>query len=257
MRKWIISGDWHVPWEDKKAIELMLLICDDLVLKNSLEGIILNGDVADMYFVNTFGRDPSIKLYIMDERQAVTMRLRNLSMRYPGVKKIFVVGNHEQRFAKYFSNKCPELYGLMDLDTFLGITENGYQIIEYGPYQKYLIPETDIIVRHEPNGGGQHSSRNTVMRSSANVIYSHTHQIQESSIVSIDERVLSGINIGCMCDFKNPEAPFQYVQGHHNWQLSFCVVTVISRNLWFSEVVKIKQRSKERYAYFEGKLYQN
>ena len=256
MDQYVVAGDFHVPFEDKKALSLLFTICDHLYKRGTLTGIILNGDIADFYFVNSYGKDPDLGVHLKDEQIAIHRLLRRFKESYPASKKVFIQGNHEARLQKFFKSKCPELFGLISLEEFLQLDYFEFEHISYTPNQAYITPNTDILIRHEGVSNGVGAARMTALKSSGVVIFSHTHQISEANMNSLDGKELMGLNIGCMCDFKNPKAPFQYVKNHHQWRLGFCVISVIDSKLWFAKMIKIKEREDKYYCLFEDSLWE-
>ena len=255
MKRYVIAGDFHIPFHNSKAYKLFLQITTSIYESKQLEGIILNGDISDFYFCNQHGKDPALGAHLKDERRESQKILKDISTRFLSVDKTFITGNHCTRLMRFFQSKAPDLYGIMDLNEFLGLELFGYKEVPHTPDQAYQIPGTDIVVRHEGISNGVNATRATVQKAVSSVIFSHTHRIALSNINTLGGRELTGINIGCLCDFKNPQAPFQYVKGHHQWQLGFAVVTVLDNGTWFYDIVHIREKGKKLYCKFDSNVY--
>lgn len=228
----LIIPDCHIPYEDKRAYELMLRVGIDLIP----DEIVILGDYADFYGVNSHGKSPGIVETLKDEVQAVIDRLTELNKLFPTAKKIFIEGNHEYRLARYISNSAPELFGMIGVKELLKLDDLGFKFIPYGPNQKYRILGSSLFARHEPLGGGTHVAHGTVNKAMASVIFGHTHRIQESQAVAMNGQNFRGISSGWLGNCKHPI--FSYVKNHHQWALGFSVLHVVG-DIWFNQLVHI------------------
>jgi len=248
----LIIPDCHIPFEDRRAYELMLFVAHNL---SGLKEIIILGDYADFYDINSHGKDPAVTMKLREERVAVCKRLKELQVNFPDTRKIFIEGNHEYRLARYLANKAPELFDTIRVDEFLGLEQYGFEFVPYGPDQQCTVLGSELIARHEPIGGGVHCAHSTVVKASNSVIFGHTHRIQESQIVSLNGDNYRGISSGWLGDKDHPV--FKYVKNHHQWALAFSIVTVLSNNEWFNQIIQIIPRNGKYYCVVDGYFYEN
>ena len=248
IKRALIIPDCHIPYEDKRAYELMLKVAQDV---DPTEIVIL-GDYADFYAVNSHGKDADMAgLTLMDEVYEVIKRLKQLNRLFPKAKKVYIEGNHEYRLARYINSKCPDLYGAVDMKTILELNLLGYEYIPYGPNQKYPVLGSKLIARHEPLAGGKHVAQNTVEKAMHSVIFGHTHRIQEAQVVTIDGDNYRGISSGWLGDKTAPV--MQYVKNHHQWAHAFSVLNVLEDGTWFNSLVHIVNYK----CYYDGYVYEN
>jgi hypothetical protein len=250
-RRALIIPDCHWPYGDLKAWQLMLDVA--LHIKPKIDEIILLGDFADFYAVNSHGKTPGMPDLLKDERRQVCIKLKQISAVFPRARKIYIEGNHEYRLIRYITNKCPELFGCFDTASFLALEQYGFEFIPYGPYQKYNVLETPLLARHEPMMGGLHCAHGTVTKASCSVIFGHTHRIQQSQIVAMDGDEYRGISTGWLGGKNHPV--FSYVKNHHQWSLGFSVVTE-HKGLWFNDLVHIIVKDDRYHCIFEGRIYE-
>ena len=248
----LIIPDCHIPFEDKRAYDLMLYVASNLT---GLKEIVLLGDYADFYDINAHGKDPAVAIKLRDERVAVCKRLKELATYFPDTKRVYLEGNHEYRLARYIASNSPELYGEVVVDEFLALDVYGFEYVPYGPNQQYKVQGSSLIARHEPIGGGVHCAHSTVTKASNSVIFGHTHRIQESQIVSIDGECYRGISSGWLGDKYSPV--FNYVKNHHQWSLAFSIVNVLSNGLWFNQLIHIIPKGNKYYCVVDGYFYEN
>lgn len=248
VKKALIIPDCHIPYEDKRAYELMLKVAKDV----DPDEIVILGDYADFYAVNSHGKDMAVQNGLLqDEVHEVVLRLAELKKLFPKAKRVFIEGNHEYRLGRYINSKCPDLYGVFDTASVLELNVLGYEFVPYTPDQKYRVLGSKLIARHEPLAGGKHVAQNTVEKAMHSVIFGHTHRIQEAQVVSIDGENYRGISSGWLGDQNSPV--FQYVKSHHQWALGFSVVNVLDDGTWLNSLVHIINYK----CYYDGYIYEN
>ena len=233
IRTALIIPDCHIPYEDKRAYQLMLDVATDL----DPDEIVILGDYADFYAINSHGKSPDMTHILQDEVSEVVSRLIELKKLFPNAKRVFIEGNHEYRLGRYIASKCPDLYGVVHTKGILELDILGFEFIPYGPTQKYNVLGSNLIARHEPLAGGKHVAQNTVEKAMASVIFGHTHRIQEAQIVTMKGDNYRGISSGWLGDSRHKV--MQYVRSHHQWAQGFSVVRVLEDGTWFNSLVHI------------------
>lgn len=248
VKKALIIPDCHIPYEDKRAYELMLLVAKDV----KPDEIVILGDYADFYAINAHGKDAAIKSGLLqDEVHEVVMRLSQLNKMFPKANKVFIEGNHEYRLGRYINARCPDLYGVFDTASVLELKTLGYEFVPYGPNQKYRVLGSKLYARHEPLAGGKHVAQNTVEKAMHSVIFGHTHRIQEAQVVTMGGENYRGISSGWLGDTEHPV--FGYVKGHHQWAHAFSVVNVLDDGTWLNSLIHIIDYK----CYYDGYIYEN
>jgi len=233
MKTSLIIPDVHIPFHDRRAYELTLVVAATI----SVDEVVLLGDYADFYGVSSYAKDPGIGIRLDQEVREVNKHLDELQDLLPNADIVYIEGNHESRLTRYIQGKCPELYGVADVPKLLNLKERGIKWIPYGPGQMYKVAGSHLIARHEPMGGGEYPAGSTVKKAGASVIFGHTHRIQEFQTVTIDGCNYRGINAGCLVDVSSPV--MQYVQSHHQWALGFNIVHSLSDRTFFANSVHI------------------
>jgi predicted phosphodiesterase len=246
-KKALIIPDCHIPYEDQRAYELMLAVAKDV----DPDEIVILGDYADFYAINSHGKDAAMNGVLQDEVYYVIERLKEIKRLFPNAKKVYIEGNHEYRLARYINSKCPDLYGVVDTQSILELNLLGYQFVPYGPNQKYQVLDSKLIARHEPLAGGKHVAQNTVEKAMHSVIFGHTHRIQEAQIVTIHGENYRGISSGWLGD--TTHSVMQYVKGHHQWAHGFSIVNVLDDGTWFNSLIHIVNYK----CYYNGYVYEN
>lgn len=234
VKRALVIPDCHIPYEDKRAYDLMLEVAQDF----DPDEIVILGDYADFYAINSHGKDADmLGIKLIDEIHEVWARLDELQLLFPNAKKVFIEGNHEYRLARYINQKAPDLFGLVDTSSILNLEERGFHFVPYSPNQKYHILGSSLIARHEPLSGGKHVAQNTVEKAMHSVIFGHTHRIQEAQTVTIHGENLRGISCGWLGD--SGSSVMQYVRSHHQWAHAFSLVTLLPDGTWFNHLKHI------------------
>lgn len=229
-----IIPDCHIPYEDKRAYQLMLDVFKD---SPALEAIYILGDYADFYSVSSHGKSPWVKNLLKDELYEVHSRLKELRKLFPKKRIVYIEGNHEFRLARYIEKNCPDLFDLIGCEELLKLNEYEIEFVPYGPNQFVQVEHANLYARHEPISGGVHVAHGTVTKAMRSVIFGHTHRIQESQIVSIDGDNFRGISSGWLGDTSSDI--FNYVKSHHQWAHGFSLVTILKDGSWFNQLCHI------------------
>lgn len=234
----LIIPDCHIPYHDKKAYDLMLNSAIATYGANNIHEVVILGDYADFYAINSHGKEASMSgAKLKKEVAAVNKELDRLDQLFPNAKKVFIQGNHEYRLERYIDRQCPELFGIVGTEELFRLKERGWHYVPYGPTQLYQILGSRLYARHEPYAGGVHVAHGTVVKAGCSVIFGHTHRIQEAQVVMANGENHRGISCGWLGD-KNSKV-MQYVKSHHQWCLGFSVCSVLPDGTFFNNIIHI------------------
>ncbi len=246
LKKALIIPDCHIPSEDKKAYSLMLKVAKAL----KVDEIVILGDFADFYAVNSHGTHPQVIPMIIDEVEAVKKRLDQLDEMFPKAKKIYIEGNHEFRLERFLLQKAPALFGVTSTEHLLDINRRkNWKFIRYAPNQSHKVLGSKLKARHEPLAS---SAKATAAKALTSLVYGHIHRIEESHIVGLDGTNHVCFSVGWLGD-KSYDKIFGYVKTHHQWQLGFGLVYSDKKtNYFYHEKVHILDNYT---CVVNGKLY--
>jgi hypothetical protein len=149
-------------------------------------------------------------------------------------KKTFISGNHEHRLERFIFNKCPELFGITEIEGLLKLESRGYRAIPYGPRQKYQILGSKLFARHEPLSS---SAKASAAKALCNLVFGHIHRIEQSYVVGLDGK--SHVNFSCGWLGDERSKAFDYCK-HNQWQLGFALVRVDEKTkMFYHQIVPI------------------
>lgn len=245
--------DTHIPFEDQRAYSLMLKVFKYIHRKYGLACITLLGDYIDLYGLSFYEKDPSFgdlaDLYDR-EIECANKRLDELDSLFPESKKLYIEGNHEFRFKKYFKLNGGPLRRRLTVPKELKLGERPkWTWVPYHKHQAVQILGSPLWARHEPFGTAQPMKQ--AEKSGDSFIYGHTHQIGEGHYTTkLTGREVSAINSGCLIDFG--AKCFDYVKDRPSWRHAFTVAWV-SKKDFHHQVVRI---TKDYACIFDGKRFE-
>jgi len=198
-KKLAIIGDLHVPFHDEDAVETAL----DKIESESVDSILINGDLLDFYQLSFHEKDPR-KVKFKDEIEAGKQFFGYIRSRFPDIPIYFIPGNHENRFERYLRIKSAELLDMDEfrLDVILKVAEHR---IEYIPFRTKVV-FGDFLIEHGdkiPGAGGVVPARTALMRFKTNCVVNHFHKSSQSSqrvYGTEDSKSINGYSVGCLCD---------------------------------------------------------
>lgn len=215
-----------------------------------LAEIVILGDYADFYFVNSHGKHPLMFQTTKEEIDAVNKCLDELDTLFPDVKKVYLEGNHEYRLERFLCNKAPELFGMSDWKDLFKLRERPNWItVNYGAGQYYRVLGTDLYARHEPISMG--GAKASLGRGPFNLVYGHTHRADEAMARRPDGKPVVHFSPGWLGDFRKDKV-FGFVKSQPNWRQGFAWVYTENRSYDFKyQIVSAEGRS----FLTNGKLY--
>jgi predicted phosphodiesterase len=244
-----VINDIHIPCHDPRAVDLVLDIFEDM----SLDEIILNGDILDVYLLNSHGpKHPDFQGTLEWEFEEGNKFLDKLQKKCPNTKIIFNAGNHEYRVDRFVINNCPSFYNLLTTEKMLKLETRG---IDYYPYNTALrVGETSLYVQHSPPSYGENGARTSLIKKPGrSFLYGCTHRMQAAHINHSDnvvESVYFNGWLGSTDLTPMHRAVYQFIKNHNTWQHCFAVVTVDGPNHFVNQY-----QIKDYKAVVDGFLY--
>lgn len=170
VEKVLIVPDTHAPFHDERAWQVMLKAARGF----KPQTLVHIGDLADFYSVSSHSKDPARKLALKDELLVVREKRAELDALKGVKRKEFVEGNHEFRLVRYLQDKAPELFGLINTDELLELSENGWNVTPY----KQSVQVGKVNFTHDVGLGGKYSTARALETFQHSVVIGHHHAIQ-------------------------------------------------------------------------------
>jgi hypothetical protein len=160
--------DTHIPFEDKRAVELMFKVAR--VLKPV--HVVHLGDMVDFYALSFHEKDPARAQLLeqeLEEGKAFLRRLKQLGAR----TNILCGSNHHDRIVRYMRTKAPELSNILNERKFLDLDAIGFKLVPYK--QSHRIGK--MRYTHDVGYAGKFSVQQTLAAVQHNVTIGHVHRI--------------------------------------------------------------------------------
>lgn len=168
LEKLLIIPDTHVPYQDKKAWNLMMNVAKEF----KPDHVLILGDFIDNYSVSAHSKDPNRALKLDDEVNETIKHLKQIKD-LKAKNNVFIAGNHEYRLERYLMEKAPELYNVVKTTELLKLTEMGFKYVPYKEH--YTLGKLHIT--HDCGVAGRYAHYKAVDTFQKNIITGHTHRL--------------------------------------------------------------------------------
>lgn len=244
LRKVLHVPDVHSPFHDKLAWRLFLKIAK----KINPDECVIHGDFFDFYSVSRHDKDPLMDFKTWkDEMKEARRTLDELMNAIKPKKWVFLEGNHCARLVNYLNNHAPKLAGIFRPEEMLGIPEE-MKFIPYGQEGIYKIGK--LICVHGSRAG-ENPAASMVKKFRSNVIFGHTHKIQEYHIQNAHGDDFVGLNIGWLGDQRRCA---KYIKDISDWSLGFGITYHKLNGDFYYQLVHIKKTKGVYHAMFDGEV---
>lgn len=233
VERWLWLSDIHIPYHDKQALTLALEYGES----SGCDGVLLMGDIIDLYQLSKFGRDPRAR----NARSEWEMFLRfvdAINERLRPKRVVWKLGNHEHRWERYMMTNAPEVWAMdgMRLDERRDVLDRGLQVVQ--SMDVLRCGKLGLMHGHElPRGISNPVSpaRGAFLRTLSCVIVGHWHKATDHSARSFDGVTVSTWSTGCLCDLHPLYAPL------NDWTHGFAVIHNPRNGMWRVENKRIVQ----------------
>ena len=220
---WLVLGDCHLPMHDKGTIEAAVKEARE----KQVVGVLLNGDLMDMFAISPFFRIPSKETFA-EEIETGRQFLAWLRSRLPRARFILREGNHEFRLTRYIAERAAELFDLSEihLPALLHLEKYGVEWVQ--DKRKVMLGKLTTLHGHElRKGEGVNPARLAFLRTTATVLVGHHHRTSEHHQRSLDDKFIAAWSVGCACHLHPDYDP--YGQSNHGYAM-----VEIQKDGWFS-----------------------
>lgn len=242
----LIGGDAHIwPGPASTCMRAFKKFCDDI----KPAAVILNGDVLDFPRISRHPQnwetapDPQEEIeaaqdYLSDIVQACSRKTR----------KLWSIGNHDQRFEGMIANSIPQYRGV-----------KGVHLADHFPaWEKAMscmineeIKGGETMVKHIPKGGGINASRGSALNGGISFVHNHLHSQNVRPISDYRHHDHYGVDTGMLADKEH--RAFGYAQDAPlDWRPGFAVLTYKDGLLMPPELVT---KMSPNTVWFRGQLH--
>lgn len=242
---WIIIGCIHRPFHDKILWDKLIAFLKEN--SKDITGIIINGDYLDLRSLSSHeewipeGIDLSVEY--SDGLQGIEDIESCLNK---NIDKIFIYGNHEDRFFR--DKKSIRKYGssLPAPHEALELEERGWEVITDWK-NGYVTLGKNLDVFHGVKVGINAAKDQLASIPNRSHIFNHTHRFGTHS-----NKTNTAYNIGCMIDFNHDV--FKYVDRgvRESWAQGFAIVYIDKKDNNYVYPIKVDE---DGGFFFKGDIY--
>ena len=236
----VVANDFHIPYEDKKAVESFLVFLQE----HKPSYVFLNGDIGDWYMLSSFDKNPARLHTLQSDLDAAHDLLKTIRGILPKSMIFLLDGNHEDRLRRHLWSKDPQLSSLRCLELSNLYRLTGLDIVSV-PYEEGLRVNDKLLILHG-NIIGAHSgytAKRMFEKHGGSGIHGHTHR-GGTHLRRNRDGVFGWWENYCMCSL-NPD----WIK-HPNWQQGFSMVHFVGSRFWVESV----QIIEGKFVY-GGKMY--
>lgn len=213
MKKILIIPDTHVPYHDKRALDLMLKVGKDF----KPDTVAILGDFADFYSVSSHSKDPNRKRNLEFEIEAVNKELDKIGKLGADVN-IFIAGNHEDRLERFLMDKAPELFNMVQVKQLFRLRERGWRYVPYKDNARI----GKLYLTHDTGTAGATANVRALNDFQYNVAIGHTHRMGYNIIGNARGEPHVGAMLGWLGDVKQVDYMHR-IKAARDWCLGFGV----------------------------------
>lgn len=213
--KTLILSDIHAPYHNVAALEAAI----NHGLKRGVNAVILNGDTLDFFTVSRWEKDPRLR-NLGKEIEIGREIVKTIRQAFAGKQIFFKMGNHEERWQSYLSNKAPELIGIPDfeIEKIFHLDDLNMRVVDNR--QHLVLGSLNVVHGHELGkmSSPVNPSRGLFLRGGASAIMGHLHRTSEHIEKNMNDDVVACYSTGCLCDLRPDYARY------NKWNHGFAIV---------------------------------
>lgn len=242
----LIGGDSHIwPGPASTCMRAFKKFCDDI--KPAV--VILNGDVLDFPRISRHPQNWESAPDPQEEIEAAQDHLSDIVQACSRkTRKVWTIGNHDQRFEGMIANSIPQYRGV-----------KGVHLSDHFPaWEKAMscmineeIRGGETMVKHIPKGGGINATRGFTLNGGISTVHNHLHSQNVRPVSDYRTHDRYGVDTGMLAD-KDHRA-FGYSQDAPlDWRSGFAVLTYKDGVLMPPELVT---KMTDNSVWFRGALH--
>jgi predicted phosphodiesterase len=235
-QKWIVVSDVHRPFHNKVLWSKLLQLIKDF--NNTLYGFVMAGDYLDLYTLGSYNTESLANLSgltLQDEYIDGLEGMDDLNkVLKKHTKKVFLFGNHEDRYFRHIKEKDNAKYGgaLLNPVEALYLHENNWEVKTDWMSDYFTIGEHLDVIHGIYTS--VHSAKTHLDKTNHSVMFGHTHRVQ-----CYHSGNKASYNIGGLYDIKSKGFNYMPRLQRETWANGFAIVTVNNEGEFYVEQVNV------------------
>jgi predicted phosphodiesterase len=204
---------------------------------SSLYGIVIAGDYLDLYTLGSYNNESLANLSnitLQDEYLDGLQGIDEMNSAFKGAKKLFLFGNHEDRYFRHIKEKDNAKYGgaLINPVEALYLHERGW-ITKTDWQSDYFTLGKHLDIVHGVYTS-IHAAKAHLDKTQHSVMFGHTHRVQ-----CFHQGNRAAFNIGGLYDIKSKGFNYMPRFQRQLWANGFALVNVTDNGDFYVEQVNV------------------
>jgi predicted phosphodiesterase len=235
LQRWIVISDVHRPFHNQTLWNKLLQLINDM--GSSLYGIVIAGDYLDLYTLGSYNNESLANLSnitLQDEYIDGLQGIDEINSAFKGAKKLFLFGNHEDRYFRHIKEKDNAKYGgaLINPVEALYLHERGW-ITKTDWQSDYFTLGKHLDIVHGVYTS-IHAAKAHLDKTQHSVMFGHTHRVQ-----CFHSGNRAAFNIGGLYDIKSKGFNYMPRFQRQLWANGFALVNVTDNGDFYVEQVNV------------------
>jgi predicted phosphodiesterase len=235
LQRWIVISDVHRPFHNHTLWNKLLQLINDM--GSSLYGIVIAGDYLDLYTLGSYNNESLANLSnitLQDEYLDGLQGIDEINSSFKGAKKLFLFGNHEDRYFRHIKEKDNAKYGgaLINPVEALYLHERGW-ITKTDWQSDYFTLGKHLDIVHGVYTS-IHAAKAHLDKTQHSVMFGHTHRVQ-----CFHQGNRAAFNIGGLYDIKSKGFNYMPRFQRQLWANGFALVNVTDNGDFYVEQVNV------------------
>jgi predicted phosphodiesterase len=235
LQRWIVISDVHRPFHNQTLWNKLLQLVNDM--GSSLYGIVIAGDYLDLYTLGSYNNESLANLSnitLQDEYLDGLQGIDEMNSAFKGAKKLFLFGNHEDRYFRHIKEKDNAKYGgaLINPVEALYLHERGW-ITKTDWQSDYFTLGKHLDIVHGVYTS-IHAAKAHLDKTQHSVMFGHTHRVQ-----CFHQGNRAAFNIGGLYDIKSKGFNYMPRFQRQLWANGFALVNVTDNGDFYVEQVNV------------------
>jgi predicted phosphodiesterase len=235
LQRWLVISDVHRPFHNQTLWNKLLQLINDM--GSSLYGIVIAGDYLDLYTLGSYNNESLANLSnitLQDEYLDGLQGIDEINSAFKGAKKLFLFGNHEDRYFRHIKEKDNAKYGgaLINPIEALYLHERGW-ITKTDWQSDYFTLGKHLDIVHGVYCS-IHAAKAHLDKTQHSVMFGHTHRVQ-----CFHQGNRAAFNIGGLYDIKSKGFNYMPRFQRQLWANGFALVNVTDNGDFYVEQVNV------------------
>jgi predicted phosphodiesterase len=236
LEKWIVISDIHRPFHNKILWSKVLKLIKDI--GTGLHGIVLAGDYLDLYTLGSYNTESLANLSGLTLQDEYIDGLEGIDeleqVLHKKAKKVYLYGNHEDRYFRHIKEKDNAKYGgaLLNPVEALYLNEKNWTVLTDWMSDYFTLGEHLDIIHGIYTS--VHSAKTHLDKTGHSVMFGHTHRVQ-----CYHTGNKASYNIGGLYDINSKGFTYMPRLQRQMWANGFALVNINDNGEFYVEQINV------------------